>query len=145
MDLGELSSILIPQNANQPAAILAAWALPLALKLNLGALGAWPKIEPKIIERLDDILRRANKDGTPLPVDLPTIEKAHRWLVMQFGLRSDLGEAPTFALRVFHYFKAKNRPRQRSSIPSFSVTSLVQVRFSAKGTVLSAFSGIWAS
>ena len=87
-----------------------AWALPLALKLNLGALGAWPKIEPKIIEKLDDILRRVDEDGTPIPLDLPTIEKAHRWLVSQFGLQNDLVEAPTFALRVYHYFKAKNPP-----------------------------------
>jgi hypothetical protein len=87
-----------------------AWALPLALQLKLGALGAWPQIEPRIIERLDDILRRVDKKGEPLPLDLPTIEKAHRGLVTQFGLLADLIEAPIFALRVYHYFKARNRP-----------------------------------
>jgi hypothetical protein len=59
---------------------------------------------------LEHILRRTNKDGSPIPLDLPTIEKAHRWLAMQFGLRSDLVEAPTFVLRVYHYFKVKNPP-----------------------------------
>jgi hypothetical protein len=87
-----------------------AWALPLALKLKLGALGAWPRIEPKIIEKLDDILRRVDEHGTPIPVDLRTIEIAHRWLVAQFGLADHLVEAPTFALRIYHYFKAKNPP-----------------------------------
>jgi hypothetical protein len=86
-----------------------AWALPLALQLKLGVLGAWPQIEPRIIERLDDILRRVDKKGEPLPLDL-TIEKAHRGLVTQFGLPADLIEAPIFALRVYHYFKARNRP-----------------------------------
>ena len=110
-----IAAVLVDKNGllleeNGIAVSSFAWALPLALKLNLGALGAWPKIEPKIIEKLDDILRRANKDGTPIPLDLPTIEKAHRWLVSQFGLQNDLVEAPTFALRVYHYFKAKNPP-----------------------------------
>lgn len=80
-----------------------AWALPLALKLKLGALGAWPRIEPKIIEKLDDILRRVDEHGVPVPLDLQTIEMAHRWLVAQFGLADHLVEAPTFALRVYHY------------------------------------------
>lgn len=57
-----------------------AWALPLALKQRLGALGAWPKVEPKIIEKLNDILRRTDEEGAPIPLDLPTIEKAHRGL-----------------------------------------------------------------
>jgi hypothetical protein len=87
-----------------------AWALPLALKLNLGALGAWPKIESKIIEKLDGIVRRVDREGKSIPLDLPTIDKAHRWLVAQFGLPDHLVEPPTFALRVYHYYKAKNPP-----------------------------------
>src|SRR5262249_34999127 len=77
-----------------------AWALPLALKLELGALGAWPRIEPKIVEKLDAILRRVDEDGTPIPIDLQTIKMAHGWLVAQFQLPDRLVEAPTFALRV---------------------------------------------
>src|SRR5690606_22199921 len=87
-----------------------AWALPLALQLKLGALGAWPRIEPVIVQKLDDILRRVDKNGRPLPLDMQTIERAHHWLVTQFGLPADLVEAPTFALRVYHYFKARNPP-----------------------------------
>ena len=87
-----------------------AWALPLALKLKLGALGAWPKIEPQIIEKLEGIIRRVDRDGKPVPLDLATIDKAHCWLVVQFGLPAHLIEPPTFALRVYHYFKAKNPP-----------------------------------
>src|SRR3546814_20674574 len=42
-----------------------AWALQLALKLQLGALGDWPCIEYKIIATLDDLVRRIDKDGKP--------------------------------------------------------------------------------
>jgi hypothetical protein len=112
-----IAAILVDKNGviveeNGIAVSSFAWALPLALKLKLGALGVWPRIEPKIIEKLDDILRRVDEHGAPIPVDLRTIEMAHRWLVAQFGLADHLIEAPTFALRIYHYFKAKNvRPR----------------------------------
>lgn len=85
-----------------------AWALPLALKLKLDALGAWPRIEPEVLEKLEGILRRVDNDGRPLPLDLKTIESAHRWLVAQFELPDHLVEPPTFILRVYHYYKAKN-------------------------------------
>ena len=100
-----------------------AWALPLALELNLGALGAWPKIESKIIEKLDSIVRRVDREGKSIPLDLPTIDKAHRWLVAQFELPDHLVEPPTFALRVYHYYKAKNPP-EASLLNSFFLGDL---------------------
>ncbi|KJC49215.1 DEAD/DEAH box helicase [Bradyrhizobium sp. LTSP857] len=106
--LVDRNGVLVEENGIAVSSF--AWALPLALKLKLGALGAWPNVEPKIIEKLDEILRRVDEHGAPIPLDLPTIEKAHRWLVGQFGLPSDLVDGPTFALRVYHYFKAKNPP-----------------------------------
>ncbi len=110
-----IAAILVDKNGvlieeNGVAVSSFAWALPRALELKLGALGAWPKIEPKIIEKLSTILRRVDEDGAPLPLNLPAIESAYRWLVVQFGLPDHLIEPPTFALRVYHYFKAKNPP-----------------------------------
>jgi hypothetical protein len=87
-----------------------AWSLPLALQQNLGTLGAWPTVETKIVEGLENILRRTDREGNPVPLDLPTIETAHRWLVTQFGIPAHLVEPPTFALRVYHYFKASSPP-----------------------------------
>lgn len=106
--LVDRNGVLVEENGIAVSSF--AWALPLALQLKLGALGAWPKIEPKVIDKLDDILRRVDGHGTPIPLDLPTIEKAHRWLVGQFGLPPELIERPAFALRVYHYFQAKNPP-----------------------------------
>lgn len=90
-----MAAVLVDKNGiiveeNGIAVSSFAWALPLALKLKLDALGAWPRIEPKIIEKLDAILRRVDSDGNPLPLDLPTIRRAHEWLVAQFGLPSTL-------------------------------------------------------
>ncbi|RWB62810.1 MAG: helicase [Mesorhizobium sp.] len=102
-----------------------AWALPLALKLELGALAAWPKIEEKITGKVDEILRRKDKHGKPIPVDLATIDKAYRWLLRQFGLPADLVEPPSFALRVYHYYKAKNPP-EVSLLNSFYMNDLAK-------------------
>lgn len=87
-----------------------AWALKPALDLKLGSLGGWPKVEPHIIERLDRMVRRHNEDGEPIPIDLDVVFSAHRWLVSQFCVPEHLIEPPTFALKVFHHFKAKTPP-----------------------------------
>lgn len=101
------------------------WALPLALKLKLGVLGAWPKVEARIIENLDSILRRFDADGRPVPLDLLAINEAFQWLVAQFELPTHLVEAPSFALRVFQYFKAKEPP-ELSLLNSFFLRDLAK-------------------
>lgn len=115
----------LPVEENGIAVSSFAWALPLALKLKLGALGAWPEIEPKIVEALGEILRRFDGDGRALPLDLPTIEAAHRWLVAQFGLPEHLVEPPSFALRVYHPYKAKTPP-EASLLNSFFLGDLAK-------------------
>ncbi|WP_210250554.1 hypothetical protein [Bradyrhizobium paxllaeri] len=110
-----IGAILVDKNGliveeNGIAVSSFAWALPLALKLNLGCLGAWPTIEAKIITKLEKIIRRVDREGRPVPLDLKTIEEAYRWLVTQFDLPDHLVEPPTFALRVYHYYKARNPP-----------------------------------
>ena len=100
-----------------------AWALPLALQLKLGSLGAWPNVEQHIVETLGNMLSRVDEDNNPVPLDWPIIETAHRWLVEQFALPAHLVEPPTFALRVYHYFKAKNPP-EVSLLNSFFLSDL---------------------
>lgn len=87
-----------------------AWALKPALDLKLGSLGNWPNVEPRIIEHLDRMVRRHNEDGEPIPIDLDVVLNAYRWLVSQFGVPEHLVEPPTFAIKVFHHFKAKAPP-----------------------------------
>ena len=87
-----------------------AWALPLALQLKLRSLGDWPRVEQHIVEKLGTMLSRVDADNNPVSLDWPIIETAHCWLVEQFALPACLIEPPTFALRIYHYFKAKNPP-----------------------------------
>jgi len=100
-----------------------AWALKPALDLRLGSLGAWPQVEPRILERLDRIVRRHDEDGEPIPIDLDVIHKAHQWLVSQFEVPEKLIEPPTFVLKVFHHFKAKTLP-EPSLLNSFYLEDL---------------------
>ncbi|CUX65452.1 conserved hypothetical protein [Agrobacterium tumefaciens str. Kerr 14] len=87
-----------------------AWALPLALRHELGTLGIWPRVEEKLTAKVDEILRRRDGNGQPLPLDMATIDRAYRWVVRQFGLAPDLLEPPSFALRVYHHYKSKSPP-----------------------------------
>lgn len=125
-----IGAVLVDKNGivveeNGVAVSSFAWALPLVLDLKLGALGVWPKIETKIIEKLDGILRRIDHDGKPVPLDLKTIDTAYRWLVAQFGLPAHLVEPPTFALRIYHYYRAKNPP-EASLLNSFFLGDLTR-------------------
>jgi len=70
-----IAAVLVDKNgllveANAIAVSSFAWALPLALKLELGAVGAWPKIEQKIIKKLEELLRRVDDSGEPVPLVL---------------------------------------------------------------------------
>ena len=100
-----------------------AWALKPALDLKLGSLGNWPNVEPRIIEHLDRMVHRHNEDGEPIPIDLDVVLNAYKWLVSQFGVPEHLVEPPTFAIKVFHHFKAK-APPEPSLLNSFYLEDL---------------------
>ncbi len=102
-----------------------AWALKPALELKLGSLGAWPKVEQHILERLDHMVRGHDDEGNPIPIDLDVIHRVHRWLVSQFEVPGHLVEPPTFALKIFHHFKAKNPP-EPSLLNSFYLEDLAK-------------------
>jgi hypothetical protein len=87
-----------------------AWGLPLALQTKLHALGEWADVERKLASDLDKLIRIADRDGKPSPLDISAIMMAHNWLVSRLGLRSDLIEQPTFAIRVYHYVFAQESP-----------------------------------
>lgn len=102
-----------------------AWALPLALHKKLDSLGAWSEVESKLLEKLDGIVRRFDLDGAPLPLDFATIDRAHRWLVAQCGLPTQLIEPPSFVLRIYHHHKAKNPP-EASLLNSYYLRDLTR-------------------
>ncbi|WP_439672916.1 DNA2/NAM7 helicase-like C-terminal domain-containing protein (plasmid) [Cupriavidus necator] len=87
-----------------------AWALPIALHGDLAHLGNWPDVEHRLVSELTERLRRRDRDGELLPLDGAAILAAFQWLVDTLRLPAEMVEAPSFALRVFHYFKSKNPP-----------------------------------
>lgn len=103
------------------------WALPLALDLQLADLGAWPSLEKGLVEQLDEMLRQVDEDGQPTPLTREAIEAAHRWLLDRFGLDEDLVESPMFAIRTYHYFKAKNPP-EPALLNSFFMDDLARAQ-----------------
>jgi len=122
-----------------------AWALKPALDLKLGSLGNWPNVEPRIIEHLDRMVRRHNEDGEPIPIDLDVVLNAYKWLVSQFGVPEHLVEPPTFAIKVFHHFKAKVPP-EPSLLNSFYLEDLGEatklLEMGKAGTGLRRYMGI---
>jgi hypothetical protein len=102
-----------------------AWALPVALREGLGALGAWPSAERQLVEQLTERLRRADRDGALLPVDRATIEQAFEWLLLTLQLPRELVEDPSFTLRVYQHFRSKNPP-EVTLLNSFYLDDLAQ-------------------
>ncbi|WP_430436944.1 AAA domain-containing protein [Oceanibaculum nanhaiense] len=122
-----------------------AWALKPALQLRLGSLGAWPKVEQRILQRLDHTVRRHDEEGNPIPIDLDIVHSAHRWLVSQFEVPEHLVEPPTFALKIFHHFKAKTPP-EPSLLNSFYLEDMAKaselIEENAAGVGLRRYLGI---
>lgn len=103
------------------------WALPLALKLQLGELGNWPEIERNTVEKLERMLRCFDGEGRPLPLDAALIDRAFRYLVEAFSIPADLVEPPSFAVRVYHYYKAA-KPPEVDLLNSFFLGDLGEAR-----------------
>ncbi|MBY5868728.1 DEAD/DEAH box helicase [Rhizobium leguminosarum] len=122
-----------------------AWAIRPALSQKLGHLGNWPRVQSNVLDKLDKIVRRKDVEGNPLPLDLATIAKAYEWLVGEFDIPRDLVEAPSFTLKIFHYFKSRTPP-EPSLLNSFFLDDLTQASDLMKsgqlGTGLSRYLGI---
>lgn len=100
----------MPLEENAVAVSSFAWALPKALRGELGELGHWPATEGPLQTALASRLRRSDPQGKALPVDRGTIDTAFHWLVDHFGLPVDLVEPPSFAIRLYQYYRAKEPP-----------------------------------
>jgi hypothetical protein len=117
------NGVLVPEKGIAVSSY--AWALPLALALKFADLGQWPRVEPEIIEKLDEVLRRVDEAGEPLPLDFAIIEEAHQLLVREFGLSAYLVEPPKFAVRKPCSSKAKEQP-EISLLNSFYLRDLAR-------------------
>lgn len=87
-----------------------AWALPRALAGQLDGLEVWPSVEAETCAKLSALFNREDEDGVPIAVDLALIDTGFEWLVSNFNLSSELVEAPSISLKVFHGFRSRQPP-----------------------------------
>jgi energy-coupling factor transporter ATP-binding protein EcfA2 len=89
-----------------------AWGFPKALREDLGVLADWRSVEERLVEGLDELLRRGEGDEGEggLALDRATILAGWEWLVENLGLPRELVQPPRFALRCFEYFKNPDPP-----------------------------------
>jgi AAA domain len=132
--LVDRKGILLDENAVGISSF--SWALPVALQRQLGALGAWVSVEKTVIQQLENRVRRSDENGNPIPIDRQLITEAYNWLVQHFRLPSTLVEPPSFALRVFHYYRSK-APPEVALLNSFFLADLTRATESLKNQKLS--------
>jgi len=87
-----------------------AWALPKALKEDLAQLGSWSQLERKLHDGLDDLLRRKDKDGEELPLNLSQIGNVYNWITKILELPENLIKNNQFAVRYHHYYRSSGPP-----------------------------------
>jgi hypothetical protein len=102
------------------------WALPLALRLKLKELGSWSAAEDELQRGLDAIVHRVDSDGKPVPLDIPTMNRAYQWLVETCQVPVGLIERPTFVLRHSYPVGSKTQP-EALLLNSFFLHDLARV------------------
>lgn len=145
-----IAAVLVDRNgrllAEKSVAVSSfAWALPVALDSEFARMGEWTDIEPRLVESLTRKLQRFDADGEPLPVTRQVMDEAFKWLVEALKLPREFVEAPSFAMRVYHHFKARSSP-EVDLLNSFFLTDLGRaaklVATGQPGDVLSRFLGL---
>lgn len=87
-----------------------AWGLPIALSGDLVGLGGWSDAESRLVAGLDRQLRGGAAEGVSPTLDLRAIHRAFGWLKRELRLPNDLLDEPSFAVRVYHYWRAQEPP-----------------------------------
>ncbi|MDX3807697.1 DEAD/DEAH box helicase [Bosea thiooxidans] len=98
----------VPENAVAISSF--AWGLPLALRRELKSLGEWPAVEQKLIEAVDEQIRKQDSEGNLMPLDAAAIDRAHEFLTKRLDLPAHMVDAPGFALRHYQFWKAAEPP-----------------------------------
>jgi hypothetical protein len=127
-----LATIMLDRNGKpieEPAVSISsfAWAVPRALRGDLYKLGDWQIAEGVLVEKLDRLIRREDKEGELLPLDHQAIQRAYRWAVSGLGLSSDLVEPPRFAVRSYQYYRNSDPP-EPLLLNSFFLNDLASAR-----------------
>jgi hypothetical protein len=127
-----LATIMLDRNGKpveEPAVSISsfAWGVPKALRDDLCKLSDWQIAEGALVEKLDRLIRRENKEGELLPLDHQAIERAYRWAVSELELPSALVEPPRFAIRSYQYYRNSDPP-EPLLLNSFFLNDLASAR-----------------
>jgi len=131
--------------AEDPIAISSfGWGYGLARAGRLSELKAWPQVERRLVEGLEQRLKR-EQDDEILPLDEATILSAHSWLCDQIRLPETERVAPSFAIRLYRWYQAPGNP-DPMLLNSFFLDDLVRARELHRqnrlGTALARYLGI---
>lgn len=116
-----------PMDDAAPSVSSFGWGLPIALRGDLSALGAWRENEQRLSELLAGKFHRTDAEGNVLPVDRAQVAEAHAWLVNELKLDPNSVRPPSFAIRSFQYYKS-NDPPDSLLLNSFYLADLDKAR-----------------
>jgi len=108
-----------------------AWGVPKALAENLESLASWTAAEKELLKGIEKKIHHKNEENQSLPLSMQHITEVYQWIVHELGLEESLVEAPSFAIRVYHYFK-ENDPPETPLLNSFFLHDLAKVKNLAK-------------
>jgi hypothetical protein len=92
------------------------WGVMTALNGRLGDLARWSEVEPRLVDRLETVLRGPTRGGQDArseparPVDWSMLVRGYEMLVREFGLPDELIEPPTFAVCEYKYYRNPDPP-----------------------------------
>lgn len=85
------------------------WGVSVALAGALSDLASWPQAEPDLTKAIESVLRppssRSEGDTEPPVVDRGVIERAYAKLTSILKLNPDWLERPSFAIKIYQYFR----------------------------------------
>lgn len=116
-----LASIMVDRSGRvveSPAITMSSfgWGVMTALNGHLADLSAWPEVEDRLVQKLENqLLGPKSDDGVEEaaqqePLTKTVLLKAYQMLLMEFGLPPEIVRPPTFAIRSYAYFKDSNPP-----------------------------------
>ena len=103
------------------------WAAPQALLGDLRKLAEWSKVEASLVQNVDKLLRRSDKDGNELPLTRAVLGNATTYLIQALSIPADWVTGNTFAIRTYEYFKSGETP-EPLLLNSFFLKDILMVK-----------------
>jgi hypothetical protein len=87
-----------------------AWGIPVALQKDFASLAQWPSVERQLVDSFDEIVRKLDENGEPLPLKREVIDAAYSSIISALHLPDTLVEPPFFIVRAYQFYKSLEPP-----------------------------------